>query len=179
MPTRLVRSFGLAAAAAALVFGFLPAPAPAAAATCGPLSPCIRIGDATVQEGDSGARTLTFDVTLSHPAARRLGIDYRTADGTARASSDYLAVADTVVVEPGQTSKAIQVEVRGDRGAEAAETFFVDLGRVGFAFSVTSPFHPIVQDGRGAVTIANDDGPAPPPTAPSPCPPALPDCQAP
>jgi hypothetical protein len=182
MPTRLVRLPGLAAAAAAvLVVGGLPAPPPAAAATCGPTSPCIRAGDARVTEGHSGARRATVEITLSHPATRRLGIAYRTADGTARAGADYAAATGTAVVEPGQAATGVQVEVLGDRTAEADQTFFVDLGRVGFALSVTSPFTPIVQDGRGVVTIVNDDGPAPPPTAPptSPCPPELADCLAP
>jgi hypothetical protein len=179
MPTRLVRIPSLAAAAAAaLVVGFLPAAPPAAAAVCGPASPCIRIGDATVHEGHSGARKITLDVTLSHPAARRLGIDYRTVDDTAKAPSDYVATSGTLIIERGETAKSLQVGVRGDQVAESNDTFFVDLTRVGFALSITSPYHPIVQDMRGTATILNDDGPVAPPTAPT-CPPSLPNCQEP
>ena len=161
------------AAAALLVAAFAP---PASAATCTPLTPCVRIGDAKVTEGNSGKRQLTFEITLSHAA--RVGLKYRTADGTARAGTDYEARTGSVAFEPGQLKKAVLVDVFGDTQGESNETLFLEVTGIAGTVSVTNPVRPIVEDGRGEGTIVNDDPIQPPPSPPS-CPPSLPNCQEP
>ena len=39
---------------------------------------------------------MTFTVTLSNPSYQPVTVDYATADGTARAGSDYTAVGGTL-----------------------------------------------------------------------------------
>jgi hypothetical protein len=75
---------------------------------------------------------------------------FRTADGTARTSDrDYIAKTGTITFNPGETSKTITIEVRGDSGREANETFFLDpLGASSNALFARS---------RGIGTILNDD----------------------
>ena len=48
-------------------------------------APELSIGDASVNEGDSGeSATLTFTVTLSPAATLPVTVDWKTADGTAK-----------------------------------------------------------------------------------------------
>jgi hypothetical protein len=77
-------------------------------------------------------------------------MSYRTTDGTARTSDgDYVAKTGTITFAPGETTKTITIEVKGDSKKEADETFFVDL----FGNSSNSLF----TKNRGTGTILNDD----------------------
>jgi hypothetical protein len=70
--------------------------------------------------------------------------------GTATTSDgDYVAKSGTITFAPGQTTKTITIEVKGDSKREANETFYLDL----FANSGNSPF----TKNLGLGTILNDD----------------------
>ena len=161
------------AAIALLIAAFA---SPASAATCSPITPCVRVGDAKVTEGNSGKRQLTFEITLSHAA--RVGLKYRTADGTARAGTDYEARTGSVAFETGQLKKTVVVDVFGDTHGESNESLFLEITGIAGTVSVTNPVRPIVEDGHAEGTIVNDDPIQPPPPAPG-CPPSLPKCQEP
>jgi hypothetical protein len=113
--------------------------------------PRISIGDASRLEGKAGRTTLfTFTATLSAAYDQPVTTSFRTADGTAWMSDrDYIARAGTVTFNPGETSKTITVEVRGDSRREANETFYLDL----LGISSNSVF----ARSRGIGTILNDD----------------------
>jgi hypothetical protein len=68
--------------------------------------------------------------------------------GTA-AGSDSRATGGTLTFAPGETTKAITIEVKGDSKKQANETFFVEL----FGNSSNSLF----TRSRGLGTILNDD----------------------
>ena len=77
-------------------------------------------------------------------------MSFRTVDGTATTSDkDYVAQTGTVTFAPGETTKTITIQVKGDSKREADETFFVDL----FGNSGNSLF----TKNRGTGTILNDD----------------------
>ena len=63
----------------------------------------------------------------------------------------YLATTGTLTFSPGETSKAVTVNVLGDLLVEANETFFVNL---------TAPTGATLADGQGLGTILNDDLPS-------------------
>ena len=49
-------------------------------------------------------------------------------DGTATTGdSDYIAKTGTLTFAPGETTKTITIEVKGDNKQEANETFYLDL----------------------------------------------------
>ena len=80
-------------------------------------------------------------------------MSFRTVDGTATTGdSDYIAKTGTLTFAPGETTKTITIEVKGDSKKEANETFYLDL----FGNSGNSLF----TKNRGIGTILNDDGPA-------------------
>jgi hypothetical protein len=71
-------------------------------------------------------------------------------DGTATTGdSDYLAKTGTLTFAPGETTKTITVEVKGDNKKEPDETFYLDL----FGNSGNSLF----TRSRGLGVIVNDD----------------------
>src|SRR6476659_6888686 len=111
--------------------------------------PDISIDDQSVTEGDAGASTLTFNVTLSNPSDQTVTVNYTTTDGTATtADGDYDATTGTVTFDPGQTAKTVDVTVNGDLTHESDESFTVDL---------SNESNGNVLDGSGAGTISNDD----------------------
>ena len=115
--------------------------------------PRISISDVTKPEGKTGQTTLfTFTVTLSAAYDQAVTMSYRTVDGTATSATgnaDYVAKTGTLTFAPGETTKTITIEVKGDSKKEADETFYLDL----FGNSSNSLF----TKNRGLGTILNDD----------------------
>jgi uncharacterized membrane protein len=113
--------------------------------------PRISISDVGYMEGKKGQTTLfTFTVTLSAAYDEPVTMSYRTVDGTAKTNnSDYIAKTGTLTFAPGETTKTITIEVKGDSKKEADETFYLDL----FGLSSNSLF----TKNRGVGTILNDD----------------------
>lgn len=113
--------------------------------------PRISISDVTKAEGKKGQTTLfTFTVTLSTAYDQPVTMSYRTVNGTAKtSSSDYVAKSGTLTFAPGEKTKTITIEVKGDSKKESNETFYLDL----FGNSGNSLF----SKKRGLGTILNDD----------------------
>jgi len=110
--------------------------------------PTLSIGNATVNEGDTGSTNAVFAVSLSSSYPQTVTVSYATANGTATAGSDYGATNGIVTFAPGSTSQSISVRIIGDRLNEPSETFFVNL---------SNPTNASIADGRGLGTISNDD----------------------
>jgi probable HAF family extracellular repeat protein len=113
--------------------------------------PRISISDVTRKEGKKYQTTLfTFTVTLSAAYDQPVTMSYRTFNGTAKTSNnDYVAKSGTLTFAPGETTKTITIEVKGDSKREANEYFYLDL----FGNSSNSLF----TRNRGLGTILNDD----------------------
>ena len=71
--------------------------------------PTISISDVSVTEGDTGTVDATFAVTLSGPSGKPISIGYATADVSAIAGSDYVAVSGSLGFAPGETSTSVTV----------------------------------------------------------------------
>jgi len=103
----------------------------------------------TVTEPDTGVKSAIFTVKLSAPSGQRVTVQLATGGGTAAAGTDYNAVATTTLTfSPGQTTKLVPVQVRGDSAREANETFFVNL---------SGATNATIIDAQGRGTILNDD----------------------
>jgi hypothetical protein len=111
----------------------------------------IAINDVSLNEGNAGTSVMSFTVSLSNPSASNVTVTWQTANGTAAAGSDYVAVAATVLTfTAGQTSKTVGVTINGDTTGESNETFTVNL---------TAPTGATISDAQGIGTIVNDDTP--------------------
>ena len=113
--------------------------------------PRISISDVTKAEGKKGKTTLfTFTVTLSAAYDQPVTMSFQTVNGTATTSNnDYIVRSGTLTFAPGETTKTITLEVKGDSKKEADETFYLDL----FGLSSNALF----TKSRGLGTILNDD----------------------
>ena len=110
--------------------------------------PGLSIADASVAEGDSGSTTLTFTVMLNPVAVSPVTVDWATADGTARAGTDYTAGSGRLTFGVGDSSKTVTVTVSGDNVDEPDKTFTVTL---------SDPSGAIIGDGAATGTIRDDD----------------------
>ena len=109
----------------------------------------LSIGNASVTEGDTGTRPMTFTITLSRPSTTTVRYNIATANGTATAGNDYVARSLTgQTIAAGQTSRTFAVTVNGDIHRGASETFRVNLsGSVGATLA----------DAQATGTIIDDD----------------------
>lgn len=122
-----------------------------------PSTPALTINDTRVAEGNSGTTTARFSVTLSAAAAQTVTVDYATSDGSATSGTDYDAVTGTLTFAPGETSKTIDVRVRGDAADERNETFFLTLRTAsGAVLSKTTGFAIIEDDDALTADLALD-----------------------
>ncbi len=120
-----------------------------------PVVPTLSVVDATVAEGNDGGHELAFTVSLSAAATSPVTVAYATANGTASAGVDYVALAGALTFAAGETSKVVRVLVSGDTVVEGNETLTLNL---------SSPNGATLADGSATGTIANDDVAPPPPT---------------
>jgi uncharacterized protein (TIGR03437 family) len=115
--------------------------------------PVLTVNDVSLNEGNAGATSFTFTVSLSAPAPTGgITFDIATADNTAMvADDDYVAksLASQTIAAGNQTYQ-FTVTVNGDTLIETNETFLVNVTNVTGA---------TVADGQGLGTIQNDDSP--------------------
>ena len=111
-----------------------------------PAGPGVSVADATVREAAGAA--LRFRVTLEQPQATVVSVRYASADGTAVAGADYVAVRGALRFAPGETTKTAAVAVLDDAHEEGAETLRLTL---------TRPFGALLSDAEATGTIDNED----------------------
>jgi hypothetical protein len=68
-----------------------------------------------------------FTVSLDYASANPINVSYSTADGSAKAGTNYTAVTGTVVFAPGETSKTILIQTIDDLNVDPTLTFTVNL----------------------------------------------------
>ena len=111
-------------------------------------APTVSVANATVAEGNSGSRNLTFTVTLSKASTAPVSVGYATTNGTATAGQDYTAASGTLSFAPGVTSQQVNVAVTGDTAVESSETLTVTL---------SNPSGATLAVATATGTITNDD----------------------
>jgi hypothetical protein len=108
----------------------------------------MSIGDVTRLEGRSGTTLFVFTVTLSAPSDAPVTVNFATANGTAKAGEDYVAASGSLTFAPGETTRTITIQVKGDKKRESNESFFVNL---------SGPTGAFLLDAQGLGVIQNDD----------------------
>jgi hypothetical protein len=109
--------------------------------------PVVSAGDASVEEGDSGQRPVSFPVTLSAPSGLPASVSWTLSYGTA-SSSDVTLASGSVTIPAGSTSATVAALVAGDTTKEADETFTVTL---------SAPVRALLGRAAGTGTIHDDD----------------------
>jgi ELWxxDGT repeat protein len=110
----------------------------------------VAVGDATIEEDDTGTATLSFPVRLESASATAVVVAYSTVAGTAQAGSDFVAQSGVLTFPPGTRELSVDVSVTGDVADEGNESFALVITPMGGA---------VVADARGDAVILDDDGP--------------------
>ena len=110
---------------------------------------CVVVNDVSLNEGNSGTTTFAFKVTRSGDSYFQISVDWITAAGTATANTDYVPRSGTLTFSSGQTTKTVNIAVKGDTTVEPNERFTVKLSNCSSTCTI------IDNSGRG--TIRNDD----------------------
>ena len=106
----------------------------------------VSVADARAREGED--ETIDFAVSLSRAASGAVSVTWATADGSARAGSDYRAGQGKLRFAPGETEKTIPVPVLDDAHDEGEETMRLRL---------TAASGAAIADGVATGTIENSD----------------------
>jgi CSLREA domain-containing protein len=89
----------------------------------------IQLSAASYSAGETdGAVTITVQRVTG--VASSVGVQYATADGTAKAGQDYTAAAGTLTFAAGESIKTISVPILADRVDEPDESFTITLSNV-------------------------------------------------
>ena len=107
----------------------------------------LEVADARVREAADAV--LEFEVSLSRTAGGPVGVDYATADGTAKAGEDFTAASGTLTFAAGETTKTVSVAVLDDAHDEGEETMKLLLSNATGGARI--------RDGEATGTIENSD----------------------
>ena len=131
--------------------------------------PVISVSDASALES---AGSIPVLVSLAPAPTGPVTVHYATADGSAKAGTDYTAVSGTLSFAAGQTSKTVNVPISDDNTPEPNKSF---------TFTLSAPTGGSLGNAVANLTIRNDDSapaaqppivtqPAPPQPKPTPVP---------
>ena len=110
-------------------------------------APRLSVAPATAYEGNGEPKSLGFRISLSRRSATGISFDYATADGSAKAGTDYVATAGNASLAAGQTSTRVDVPILGNR---------ISQPNRGLAFSLSNAGAPVAF-GQAAGEIRDDD----------------------
>jgi len=116
-----------------------------------PLSqPAVTIDDARASESD---RQIVVPIRLTHAAGQRVTVSYATADGSAKAGTDYTPASGSVTFEPGETAKSITVAVIDDAKITPTRSFFVTINAAAIRIEHTAAAA-IIEDDDALVDVS-------------------------
>ena len=117
----------------------------------------MSIGNASINEGNSGTTTLALDVTRSDTATA-FTVDYAVTGGDATSGTDYATLASGTLsfTASGAATLPINITVNGDTTTEPDETVIITLSNL-----VNTTGTTIISNATGTGTITNDDVVAP------------------
>ncbi|PZW49086.1 Calx-beta domain-containing protein [Humitalea rosea] len=119
--------------------------------------PTLSVDDVTVAEnGPNG--TVTFVFRLNATSASQSSVRYSWDYGTA-GSQDFEGFSGTMVFAPGETSRAVQVNIIDDALSEQPETFLLTLGSAtGLVLARTSATATIIDNDTPGAALAYGPG---------------------
>jgi len=111
--------------------------------------PVLDISDVTVNEGNSGNTPATFVITMTPASLESVTVNYATQNASATAPDDFIATNGSLTFAPGETSKQVTVQVKGD---------VVDEGtNESFQVVLSNPVNATLGQAAGTGTITDDD----------------------
>ncbi|UXI66974.1 Calx-beta domain-containing protein [Tahibacter amnicola] len=110
--------------------------------------PTVSIGSCTTAEGTGGNALCVMTVSLTAPSGLPINVNYAATDGSATASTDYVAGSGTLSFSPGEFNKTLSYVIITDGLDEPDETFIVTL---------SGPSNVVLGTAQATGTISDDD----------------------
>ncbi len=107
--------------------------------------PVVSAADASAVES---AGSIPEVVSLAPTSTGTVTVHYATADGSAKAGTDYTAVNGTLTFAAGQTSKTVLVPISNNSKPGPSTSF---------TFNLTNPTNALIGDASATLTIRDDD----------------------
>ncbi len=107
----------------------------------------LSVSNASATQNSSTSTTENFTVSLASPSAQVVTVQYATADGTAKAGTNYLATSGTLTFQPGVTSQNVPVTVLPAVGPGPTTQFTLGL---------TNPVNSMITAATGTGTIVDN-----------------------
>ena len=120
-------------------------------------APELSVGNGSLTEGAGDGR-MAFAVRLDAESGRTVTVQYRTADGSATAGTDYTAVNGTLTFRAGTTLRTVAVPITDDGLDEPEEEFTVTLGAAANATVATATGTGTIADNDAAPELSIADG---------------------
>lgn len=117
--------------------------------------PSLSVNDVQVIEGDSGTKMAAVTASLSKSSSSTVKASFKTVSDTASAGTDFTSITGSITFRPGETTKTINVSIKGDTVVESTESFKLALSSVKNA---------TLSDGSAKITIVDNDSTTPTPT---------------
>ena len=115
----------------------------APAAVLADSQPWVIVNDVTKARPTSGTTPFAFTISLTHPSAATVTVNYATVDSSARSTFDYQPLAGTATFTPGHTTVTVTVTVNGST---------LHTGDRAFGLNLSNPIHATVQhNGIGTI----------------------------
>ena len=89
--------------------------------------PALAVAGVTTKVGSAAASTAVFNVSLSAATTAPVSVHYATADGTAKAGTDYTSTSGTLTIPAGQTALTVSVPILAAPAWKADSTFTFTL----------------------------------------------------
>jgi hypothetical protein len=86
-------------------------------------APIAKVADFEANEGNSSSTNFSFKISLDHPSAQTVTVNYATTGITATDDVDFVSTSGTATFNPGVTLQTVRVPVISDRLDEPTETF--------------------------------------------------------
>ena len=115
--------------------------------------PEVRVS-ARGKEASEDAGALSFEVSLSGPSGKTVGVDFATSDGTATAGADYRPASGMLAFEPGEVAKTVEVGIVDDATHEPSEWFSLALSNAINSRLPRFPARGTIRDDDAVLTIA-------------------------
>lgn len=118
----------------------------------------LAIGDAAVREGNSGASSITFNLSLSATSSMPVYFRYQTFNGTAVAGVDYNTNSGLFTFPAGILSRTLSLSstIRGNTLVQSNRLFYLNLSSVTNATLLrTQVVATIMEDDFRTLTVTN------------------------
>ena len=117
--------------------------------------PTVSVDNLNVLEGEEN-KSIFASFRLSKSSEETVTIFVETEDGSAKSGSDYVAISQSIVFEPGEVQENIKLDILGDDESELDESFVLKITDASKAVIGTPSVSIIIQDndaGSGGVII--------------------------